>query len=309
MRSTLVPRSDTTRTPTPIDANIERRKTCVLALFAEPRTEHHEEDHGEAGDEATDAQHRKRAARERETDRCARHDRMREDVADKTHAPQQKQRAERTAGDRKRTMRATSAVRMKAYSAKGATRMDQRLMSTAHRAGRHRRPQPRIWFRAERPDRPRRSFSGVSAVAVSPQAIALRASKRVAGKIAEDLLEVVQGDHHRTALAMPALHEPQQVVARGGVDAGERFVEKDDRRILHDDAGEQGAAELARPRARRACGQQDRRGRRPAGRSCRAAAVPAGHVPRTPILAQPPSATNSRTEIGKSRSMESLCGR
>ena len=72
---------------------IECRKTCVLALRAEPRAEDHEEDHGDAGEEPAGAQHRERATRESETDRGTRHYRMREDVADKAHPPQQKQRA------------------------------------------------------------------------------------------------------------------------------------------------------------------------------------------------------------------------
>ncbi len=55
---------------------IERRKTRIFALRAEPGAEDHEEDYGDAGEEAADAQRRERATRKSEADRCARHYRM-----------------------------------------------------------------------------------------------------------------------------------------------------------------------------------------------------------------------------------------
>ena len=126
-------------------------------------------------------------------------------------------------------MQATSADRMKAYSEKGATRVDQRLMSTN-------RPQDGIASRNRGPGPlRRRGQTGLDELLRRQRRRRLAPGDRLARKQEglrkdrEDLLEVVQGDHHRAALAMPALHEPQQVVARGRVDAGERLVEKDDR--------------------------------------------------------------------------------
>src|SRR5262249_5340874 len=142
-------------------------------------------------------------------------------------------------------MQATSADRMKAYSAKGAIRVDERLMLDLSLSRRQRKPQPRTgppW---------RRGKPGLDEVLGCQHRRGCAPGNRSAGKQEglrehrKNLLEIVQGGQHRAAFAMPALDDLQQIVARGGVDAGERFVEKHDRGVLHHHAGEQSAPELA----------------------------------------------------------------
>ena len=83
------------------------------------------------------------------------------------------------------------------------------------------------------------------------------------GKMLAHKVEIVDDDHHRALLAVPALDQRDQVGDRPGVDRVERLVEQDEVGILHQHARKQRALQLPagkrvdRPRSR------TRRGRRP----------------------------------------------
>ena len=60
-----------------------------------------------------------------------------------------------------------------------------------------------------------------------------------------DLVEVVEHGGDRPAFPMPALDQVEEVFAGPPIDRGERLVEQDQVRVLHDQPGKQDALELA----------------------------------------------------------------
>ena len=72
----------------------------------------------------------------------------------------------------------------------------------------------------------------------------LARQKQRFGKMLVHEVEVVNGNHDRSLLAVPALDQRHQVDDRLGVDGVERLVEQDDLRILHQHAGKQRPLQL-----------------------------------------------------------------
>ena len=296
------------RTPTTDRREIERRKTCIFALRAEPGAEDHEEDHGDAGEEPAGAQHRERATRKSKTDRGARHYRMREDVADKAHPPQQKQRAEGTAGDRK-CHASDQCGPHEGVFGEGSDEGGPETHVDQSPSGRHRQPQSRTGPSRRRGQAGLERDSPVSAP--SPSRPRRSTCARARGSP-----ERSRGPARGHAGQRSPCGPRHASVARAS--AGRRSWPRRRRRTARREGRSGASCTMTRAnRARRNCPTESSPSMRPASASrptaCRAfmprERSSGGTRPRAPILAQPPSAANSRTEIGKSRSMESLCGR
>ena len=97
--------------------------------------------------------------------------------------------------------------------------------------------------------------------------------------MAQDQIDIVQNHDHRAALAMPSTQNIEQIGGGALIDGAERLIEQQDRRILHQQPGEQSALELpGRQRADRPPAEiEDAHGRqRRIGRM----AHPVGNIPK-----------------------------
>lgn len=122
-----------------------------------------------------------------------------------------------------------------------------------------------------------------------------------------DLGHVVECGHDGPALAVPGMDEGEEVGGGAPVDAREGLVEEQHAGVLHDEAGEEGALELAPERV------PISRFSKPPSPTLASASRRRGRYARAlrqgPRRRQRPMATRSRTRKGKPRSISAAWGR
>ena len=181
-------------------------------------------------------------AGDQEADRRARQDRVRHRVADEAHPPQHQKYADRRGAERKRDHGGERA----AHELEFGEGRDQRVVkhqaacdgiSSAQAAA-------AVVERLAHPQRDHQVFRGQHLCGRAPRHRPAREQQRFREMVAHQL-HIVQRRQHGAALAVPALHQRQQVGRGLGVDGVERLVQHDQARVLQQHAREQHALHLA----------------------------------------------------------------
>ena len=219
---------------------VEGRERGVLLELGHARDQAGEQGDDEAGDQAARGHGEQVEAGEQESDRGAGQDRMRHGVAYERHAAQHQEHADGTRAERQR-QRAGERTAHELELAEGGDEIS--WSGNIHTTS----------FRAFR----RVLVEGLAHAARGEQVFRCQHRRRLApgDRLAGEQqrlremrpheIDVVHGGKHRALLAVPALHQVEQVGRGLGIDGVERLVEHDHARILQQEAREQHALHLA----------------------------------------------------------------